>query len=192
VKTRSTLLLSFLLAAGGVGVTQTAAAQRPNNPRAAARKEARQAAKAEAKAEANGNKARQERLAGQVREAFARVVKQRLNLTDDQARKLKDVDDRYDAQRDEVAQQEREARQNLRAALAEPKGADQSKIDANMSVITNAQKRRAEILESEQKELGTFMTPRQRVQYFALRDNFQRRIQALRQNGALTKPDSVE
>lgn len=194
---RSTLLLGFLIVVGSAGASQTASAQRGTNPRAAARKAERQEAKAEAKAGAKAEtpaerEARQQRLAGQVREAFARVVKQRLNLSDDQSRRLKDVDDRYETQRNDVARDERQARQALRVSLASPNGADQSKIDENMAVITNAQKRRAEILESEQKDLGGFLTPRQRAQYFAMRDNLARRIQLMRQNGPATRPDSLE
>jgi len=195
--TRSTLLLGFLIVMGTAGATQTASAQRATNPRAAARKEARREAKADAKADAKAEsqaerEARQQRLAGQVREAFARVVKQRLNLSDDQARRLRDVDDRYEAQRNDVAKNERQAREALREALAAPNGGDQAKIDDNMSVITNAQKRRAEILAAEQKELGGFLTPRQRSQYFFMRDNLARRIQQVRQNAAAGAPPEPE
>jgi len=190
---RSTLLVGFLMVMGTAGASQSASAQRATNPRAAARKEARREAKAEAKADVKAEtqgerEARQQRLAGQVREAFARVVKQRLNLSDDQARRLKDVDDRYETQRNDVAKDERQARQALRAALAAPNGGDQAKIDENMAVITNAQRRRAEILAAEQKELGGFLTPRQRSQYFFMRDNLARRIQQVRQNPAPGTP----
>lgn len=184
---RVALAMFSVAIAAGVGSTTPAQAQRGTNPRAAARREAR----AEAKAEAQNDKAaerQQQLLAGQVRQRFAQVVKQRLNLNDDQARRLKDVNERYEGQRDDVAKQERQARQNLRAALAEPNGGDQAKIDANMATITNAQKRRAEILESEQKDLGTFLTPKQRVQYFSLRDNLARRIQQMQENRAAGKP----
>lgn len=175
---RSALLWSFVIAASAAGVSESASAQRPG---VAARKEARRPAKAEAPGD---RAARQQRLAGQVREAFHRVVKQRLNLTDDQARRLKEVDDRYEAQRAEVAKDEREARQSLRAALAATAGStDQAKVDENMARVMKAQRRRSEILEAEQKELGVFLTPVQRAKYFALRDNFARRIQQVRQNG---------
>jgi hypothetical protein len=190
---RSTLLIGFLVLAGSAGVSRTAAAQRGTNPRAAARREARKEAKAEEKA---GQNPRQQRLAGQVREAFARVVKQRLNLDDDQARRLREVDDRYEQQRNEVAKDEREARQALRAALAAPAGStDQAKVDENMARVMKAQRRRSEILEAEQKDLGTFLTPVQRAKYFALRDNLARRIQQMRQNGAargVTPPPPVD
>lgn len=179
------LMFTFAIAAS-VGAANSAEAQRGTNPRAAARREARAEAKAEEKADKGTD--RQQVLAGQVRQRFAQVVKQRLNLNDDQARRLNEVNDRYEGQRDEVAKQERQARQSLRQALADPKGADQSKIDENMSAITNAQKRRADILESEQKDLGTFLTPKQRAQYFSLRDNLARRIQQLQQNRAGEKP----
>jgi hypothetical protein len=185
---RRVAVAMFSMAIAASVASAPAEAQRGTNPRAAARREARAEAKAEAKNDKAAERQQQLLLAGQVRQRFAQVVKQRLNLTDDQARRLKDVNDRYEGQRDDVAKQERQARQNLRAALAEPNGGDQAKIDANMATITNAQRRRAEILESEQKDLGTFLTPKQRVQYFSLRDNLARRIQQMQENRAAGKP----
>ena len=188
---RSAAVWGFVIAASTAVMSESAAAQRPG---AAARKEARKEARA---AEGQGDKAaRQQRLAGDVREAFRRVAKQRLELTDDQARRLKEVDDRYEVQRNEVARDEREARQALRAALAAPAGStDQAKVDENMARVMKAQRRRSEILEAEQKDLGGFLTPVQRAKYFALRDNYARRIQQLRQNGRggppPVKPDSL-
>lgn len=172
----SAAMWGLIVAASTAGLSGSAAAQRPG---VAARKEARR----EAKADAQGA-ARQQRLAGEVRDAFRRVAKQRLNLTDDQARRLAEVDDRYEAQRNDVAKDERDARQALRAALAAPAGStDQAKVDENMARVMRAQRRRSEILEAEQKDLGTFLTPVQRAKYFALRDNLARRIQQMRQNG---------
>jgi Spy/CpxP family protein refolding chaperone len=184
---RSATLWAFVIAASTAGLTESAAAQRPG---AAARKEARKEARAQGKADGG---ARQQRLAGEVRDAFRRVVRQRLNLTDDQARRLREVDDRYETQRNDVAKDERDARQALRAALAAPAGStDQAKVDENMARVMKAQRRRSEILEAEQKDLGTFLTPVQRAKYFALRDNLARRIQQMRQNGrGGVPPDSL-
>ena len=173
----SAALWSLVIAASTAGVSASASAQRPG---VAARKEARKEARGEGQAD---RAARQQRLTGEVREAFHRVAKQRLNLTDDQARRLRDVDDRYEQQRNDVAKDEREARQALRAALAAPAGStDQAKVDENMARVVKAQRRRSEILEAEQKDLGTFLTPVQRAKFFGLRDNFARRIQQMRQN----------
>lgn len=173
---RPAVVLGFLVAVASAGISEAASAQRAANPRAA-RREAR------AEAQAGKRTPRQQRLAGQVRQAFARVVKQRLNLNEDQARRLKEVDDRYEQQRNEVARDERGARQALRAALAAPAGSrDQAAVDDNLSRVMKAQRRRSEILEAEQKDLGAFLTPVQRAQYFALRDNLARRIQQVRQN----------
>jgi hypothetical protein len=186
----SSLAVGLFIAAGSAASAHVADAQRATNPRAA-RREARAATKAEARADANGE--RRQALAGQVRQRFAQVVKQRLNLNDDQAKRLREVDDRYEQQRGDVAREEREARQAIRAALAAPEGSrDQTKVDESMARLVKAQRRRSEILESEQKELGGFLTPVQRAQYFALRDNLARRIQQMRQNGrGATPPDSI-
>jgi hypothetical protein len=46
-----------------------------------------------------------------------------------------------------------------------------------------AQRRRADILENEQKELASFLNPVQRAKFFALRDQLARRIQELQGQG---------
>jgi hypothetical protein len=182
----SSLALAAFIAGGSMASAHIAEAQRATNPRAARRE-----ARAAAKADANGE--RRQALAGQVRQRFAQVVKQRLNLNDDQAKRLREVDERYEQQRSDAAREEREARQAIRAALAAPEGSrDQAKVDESMARVMKAQRRRSEILEAEQKELGGFLTPVQRAQYFALRDNLARRIQQMRQNGrGATPPDTM-
>ena len=72
--------------------------------------------------------------------------------------------------------QERNARQSLRAALDDSTGANDGKITQYLDDMTQVMRRRVDLFESEQKELGTFLSPRQRAQYTALRDQIARRI----------------
>ena len=54
--------------------------------------------------------------------------------------------------------------------------------------------KRADLLEAEQKELSTFLTPLQRAQYLGLKEQLDRKILQLRQQNALApgaKPDSL-
>jgi hypothetical protein len=173
-----------MLALGSAAHAQTGDTSLPGRagrrPRAAA-----QAAKA-AKAAAQGQipNARQQALAKQVREAFAGVVKRQLSLTDDQSRRLQQVENRYQKDRNELNRDERQARLDLKAALEDSTASpDQAKVDDYLSRLVKAQRRRADILESEQKDLSAFLNPVQRAKYFALRDQLNRRINQLRQDG---------
>lgn len=116
-------------------------------------------------------------LRGQVRRAFAQVVRRRLNLNDEQMGKWQQTDRKYEQQRNEVLRSEREARVGLRTAMQDSVGPNQEKISQYMDQLVQAQHRRADLLESEQKELAGFMTPMQRAQYYALREQFQKRLQ---------------
>jgi Spy/CpxP family protein refolding chaperone len=127
---------------------------------------------------------KQQALAKQVRQAFAGVVRTRLNLTEAQSVQLQGVDQRFQKQRNQLGREERQSRQALAAALADSAGTpDQAKISQYMDQLVQAQHKRADLLESEQKELGSFLTPVQRARFLALREQLQRRVQQLRQEG---------
>ncbi len=126
--------------------------------------------------------ARQRQLAGQVRKAFSDVVRRQLALNDEQAKRLTQVDNRFQKERNAINQDERAARQGLRAVLEDTVGTpDQGKVDGYLTQLVRAQRRRADVLEAEQKELAAFLTPVQRAKYFALRDQLTRRINQLGQ-----------
>jgi hypothetical protein len=154
-----------------------------------ARKAERQAARA-GRAGQGGN---EQALALQVRQAFAGVVRRRLNLNDDQARQLQTTQQRFQQQRNQLQRDERQARLGLKAAMADSTGtADQGKIAQYMDQLVQGQHRRANILEAEQKELAGYLTPLQRAQYQALHEQLNKRIQQMQlkpgQAGALPTP----
>ncbi len=137
---------------------------------------------AEAQRGADAPNPRQRALAGQVRKAFSDVVRKHLALNDEQSKRLTQVDNRFQKERNSINQDERAARQGLRAVLEDSVGTpDQAKVDGYLTQLVRAQRRRADVLEAEQKELATFLTPVQRAKYFALRDQLTRRINQLGQ-----------
>ena len=130
-----------------------------------------------------GARSNQQALARQVRQAFAGVVRRQLSLTDDQAVQLRDVEQRFQQQRNQLQRDERQTRLGLAAAMQNSEGApDQGKVAQLMDQLLQAQHRRAAILDAEQKDLSTFLTPLQRAMYQALREQLNRRIALLRQN----------
>ncbi len=124
-------------------------------------------------------------LQRQVRQAFAKAVRRQLSLSDDQMRKLQSVDLKYERQRVALLRDERQARQGLKRTMDDSTSVDQAKVDGYLSQLVKAQRTRADLLESEQKELGGFLTPLQRAKYFAMKERLNRRMQELaQQNGA--------
>jgi hypothetical protein len=123
-------------------------------------------------------------LQRQVRQAFAKAVRRQLNLNDDQMRKLQSVDLKYERQRIALLRDERQARQGLKSTMDDSASVDQAKVDGYLSQLVKAQRTRADLLESEQKELTGFLTPLQRAKYFAMKERLNRRMQELaQQNG---------
>ena len=118
---------------------------------------------------------RQERQR-RVRQAFDGVVRRQLNLDDQKMRQLRKAQTKFEQQRRMLNVDERQARLALRAAMEDSTGRDQNKISQNLDQLVAAQRRRADLLESEQKELATFLTPLQRAQYLSLQDRLARRL----------------
>ncbi len=116
-------------------------------------------------------------LERRFRENFAAEVKKRLQLTDDQMTRLMAVNQRLDAQRRQLFQQEREARVGLRTELANPDDrVNQTRVAELLETVLRVQRGRIELVEREQRELAAFLTPLQRARYQAFVDFVQRRM----------------
>jgi len=128
--------------------------------------------------------AERQMLQREVRQAFAKAVRRQLDLNDDQMRKLQSADLKYERERVALLRDERQARLGLKDAMDDSAKVDQTKVDAYLSQLIKSQRTRADLLESEQKELAGFLTPLQRAKYFAMKERFNRRMQELaQQNG---------
>ncbi len=174
------IMLSFvLLAISAVN----AGAQDATTAREAmrARREARQAARAELNAEdpLRNNKAAAERLRveNSLREALARVVRQRLNLTDQQATRLMDVNRRFGEQRLKVARDEMRIRRDLRQSIASGDSTSSPNTARLLDDLLDAQRQRLELQQKEQEALSEFLTPEQRARYIGMMEQLRRRIQ---------------
>ncbi len=126
---------------------------------------------------------RRSQLEARVRQQFARVVKERLDLTDEQLRKLGQTTQRYEERRRLLLQQERDARMGLRQELmAGDDKADQERVARLLDQLVAVQRQRLQIFEEEQRELATFLTPVQRAKFAALQEALRKRVEQARQN----------
>jgi hypothetical protein len=123
---------------------------------------------------------RRQVLEQRVRQRMASVVKQRLGLSDDQMRRLGEVNRDIEGQRRQLNQQERELRVALRAELVRGDSASQERVARFVDQLIDVQRRRIDLLSREQRALSAFMTPVQRAQYLAIQDQVRRRMEEMR------------
>jgi hypothetical protein len=121
------------------------------------------------------------RLEQQVRQRLGQVMKNQLGLSDEQMKKLQETNRRYDGKRRLLVDQERDVRMSLRDEMARPDSARQSQVGALLDRMVKVQRQRVDLMEAEQKELGAFLTPMQRAQYFGTEERLRQRMQQMRQ-----------
>ena len=143
-----------------------------------ARREARrEAAAQQTPDERNKALAERQRLEGSLREALASAVKQRLNLSDQQASRLMDVNRKFGEDRIKIARDEIRIRRELRQSIS---GGDSTRSPATarlLDELLDAQRQRLESQQKEQNALSEFLTPEQRARYLAMMEQLRRRIQ---------------
>jgi len=119
-------------------------------------------------------------LEQRVRERFATVVRQRVGLSDEQMRRLAEVNQRIEARRRTLVEQERDVRIGLRSEIMAGENANQQRVSQLIDQMLRVQRERVALLEEEQRELSAFMTPVQRARYLAVQDQIRRTIEDMR------------
>lgn len=148
---------------------------------ARARREARRDLRAGTAAEqgrAPGALAERERLEGALRAALARTVRERLNLSDQQAARLMDVNRKFGEDRIRLTRDELRIRRDLRLAIASGDSARSPQTARLLDGLLDVQRQRLELQQKEQSELSEFLTPEQRARYIGMMEQLRRRIQA--------------
>jgi Spy/CpxP family protein refolding chaperone len=116
-----------------------------------------------------------------------RLLRERVGLSDEQLRRLGPVNQRYDARRQALFREEREARQALRRELS-GEAADQNRVSGQIDQLFALQRRRLDLAAEEQRELAAFMTPSQRARYLALQEHLRRRTEDVRRRRGTGPP----
>lgn len=123
-------------------------------------------------------------LEQRVRERFAMVVRNQLRLDDRQMRQLGESSRKFEGRRRELNQRERSTREVLRTEVAADRNADNPRVATALQEMLSIQKERSAILEEEDKELSSFLSPVQRARWFALQDQLRRRVDDMRRRAA--------
>ena len=142
-----------------------------------------------ASARQGGPPANRLQLEREVRERIHAMMRERMGLDDAQVARMDQTLGTFEARRRALLREERDARLTLRAAMGAGAGAgagagvgagtpaarpDDARIAAALDTLIMLQRRRIDLVEAEQRELATFLSPLQRAQFFALQENLRR------------------
>lgn len=118
-----------------------------------------------------------------VRQRMMQMIQRQLGLTGEQTRKLSATSRKFESQHRELFVRERQARIGLREELDLGDTTRQSQVSGLLDQMLQVQKQRVELMEAEQRELSTFLTPQQRARYFGMQEQIRRRVDEMREQG---------
>ena len=122
---------------------------------------------------------RRDALEQRFRQRSEEIVKQKLNLSDDQVTRLRGVNADMAGKRNGLLDQERSVRSGLRDEMAKGSGADQNKVSQLMAQAHDLQSKRFALQQDEQQQLSGFMSPVQVAQYVGLQAQIRQRIREM-------------
>jgi periplasmic protein CpxP/Spy len=122
-------------------------------------------------------------LESRVRQRMEQVLQRQLGLNDDQMRRLGATNRRFANQRRDLLIRERQVRLGLRDEIELGDSTRNPQVAKLLDEMLLLQRRRLDLLETEQKELATFMTPHQRARYFGMEEQIRRRVEEMREQG---------
>jgi hypothetical protein len=130
-------------------------------------------------------------MEGQVAQRVEQRMKTLLNLNDAQLTKVREINMRYQQRRQMLGQQEREIRMSLREEAIAADSSRQTQVDDLLKRLMTAMRQRIDLLEQEQKDLATVLTPLQRATYMGMEEQMRQQIERARmQNqGRMGGPD---
>lgn len=129
--------------------------------------------------------ARAAELRRAIEERFTARVKEDLGLTDPQAEKLSRVAREYFRKRRELEAEERRLRAGLAAELRPGVAGNRETVGRLTQQFLDLKVRYAQSYQEEARDLGAFLDPIQRAQYFILRERLLERVREVQeQRGA--------
>ena len=122
-------------------------------------------------------------LEARVQQRMVQMLRTQLGLNAEQMRQLQAANRQFEGQRRALFEQERRVRIDLRLVMAQGDSADPARIAALLDRTLVLQRQRLDLVEAEQKELATFLTPMQRARLFGMEEQIRRRMMEMREQG---------
>lgn len=117
----------------------------------------------------------------QLQQRIATIMQERLQLNDEQLRQLVEVTRTFERERMQVRSQDYRLRTAMRTQLLAGDTASQERVAELLEQMPRVERRRIDLMESEQRELAKFLTPVQRARYIALQDEIRRNMEQIRE-----------
>jgi protein CpxP len=117
----------------------------------------------------------------QVQRRIATMMQERLQLNDEQLRQLVEVTRRFERERMQVRGEEYRLRMAMRTQLLAGDTASQERVADLLEQLPRVERRRIDLIETEQRELARFLTPVQRARYLALQEEIRRNMEQIRE-----------
>jgi Spy/CpxP family protein refolding chaperone len=131
---------------------------------------------------AHGQKSplRRAQLERRYRDRGEQIVRKRLKMTDDQMKKMRQVNSQFADRRRALVRQQQAVQAALRGELARNTSANQRHVAQLNGQLEALRRQRFELQQEEQHQLSTFLTPVQQAQYEGLQAQLRTKMQALR------------
>jgi hypothetical protein len=121
-------------------------------------------------------------LEQRMRAQMGRVIRERLGLDEDQARRLGEVTQSFDERRRELGRSEQAVRNRVQALMLEG-GEDEAEARELLARLVELRRAEVSLFEEEQAALAEVLSSAQILQLHALREQVGQRIRALRGRG---------
>jgi len=120
------------------------------------------------------------RLRARIESTFTRRVQQDLNLSQDQATKLRTTQERFGTRRRDVMQQQLQRRRALENQMQPGIAANSDSVRKLMDGIQTGRAEMLRIEQDQDREMASYLTPVQRARYQQMREQLMRRVGELR------------
>ncbi len=117
----------------------------------------------------------------QLQRRIGQIMKERLALTDEQLTQLEAVTMRLERERRAVRGEDFRIRTALRAQLLSGDSASNDVVAELLDRMPRVERRRIELMETEQRELAQFLTPIQRARFLGLQEEIRRNMEQIRE-----------
>jgi hypothetical protein len=120
------------------------------------------------------------RLRARIESTFTRRVQQDLNLSQDQAAKLRATQERFGARRRDVMQLQIERRRALESQMQPGIAANSDSVRKLMDGIQTGRAEMLKIEQDQDREMAGYLTPVQHARYQQMRARLMERVQEMR------------
>jgi periplasmic protein CpxP/Spy len=142
---------------------------------------------------ATADSAERERLQQAIERRFGQVVRQQLGLTEDQARRLRQTEERFRVRRRAIVRRQLQLQLALQDQMLPGNAADPDSVRRLMDGLQASRIDMLQLDQEQDREMAGYLTPVQRARYQMLRERLLNRLREIRRQrtqgrGSMRRP----